>query len=445
MLLAVVVSILVLSVFGIEPESAAGLEKPNFVFVLTDDMRKDDLQFVPQTRRLLGGSGATFDNAFVTFAMCCPSRASILTGLYPHNHKILRNEARLGGGEPAFRHLDHSTLATWLDAAGYQTAYFGKYFNDYKGSYRPPGWDVWHAQGNPSIPRGTHETDFYAQLSEQFVRDSAGPGAPFLAYVAPHTPHPPANPPARYQKGFPNLRAPRTPAYDEKNVSDKPPWIRTLDRLSTAERNELDLEYRNRARELGTVDDLVGKLVGTLRATGELDNTYFIFTSDNGFRFGEHRMPPRKSTAYEPDIRVPLLVRGPGVTAGRNVNQMVINNDFAPTMADLAGVRPTRTVDGRSFAPLLRGNRPLWRTAFLVENPTGEVVPPYRAVRTDDRKKMVQYYTKGVREVYDLRSDPMELKNIQDAMPKKAVSRLQKRINALKDCSGTRCRAAEGP
>src|SRR5215216_5790079 len=251
------------------PQSAARSEKPNIVFVLTDDMRKDDLRFVPETRRLVGNRGMEFENAFVTFAMCCPSRASILTGLYPHNHRVFTNEAP-EGGEPGFRHLDGSTLATWLDGAGYRTALIGKYFNDYAGVYRPPGWDVWQPEGTDAL-RG--------QRAEDFIRASAQGTVPFFAYVGLHTPHPPAKPPARYADRYPNLRVPRTPDYNEKNVSDKPPWIRTADRLSQKEKDEADRLYRNRARSLLQVDDIMDRIYNALQDTGELGNTYIIFTS----------------------------------------------------------------------------------------------------------------------------------------------------------------------
>jgi len=183
-----------------------------------------------------------------------------------------------------------------------------------------------------------------------------------------------------------------------------------------------------------------------LQETGELDNTYIIFTSDNGFHFAEHRLrPPRKSTPYEPDIRIPLLVRGPDIAADTHRSQMVLNSDFGVTIADLAGVRPTRKVDGRSFAPILRGQSPSWRSAFLVENPTGKVVPAFRALRKSDGKKMTLFYNRGVREVYFLSEDPRELRNIQKSVPKGVKQRLQHRLDALKDCFGLSCHTAEGP
>jgi N-acetylglucosamine-6-sulfatase len=417
-------------------QSAARSEKPNIVFVLTDDMRKDDLRFVPETRSLVGNRGMEFDNAFVTFAMCCPSRASILTSLYPHNHLVFTNEAP-EGGEPGFRHLDNSTLATWLDDAGYRTALFGKYFNGYAGTYQPPGWDVWH----PNEP-----DTLRAQRAEHFIRASAQDKAPFFAYVALQTPHPPAKPPARYADRYPNLRVPRTRDFNEKYVSDKPYWIRTAHRVSSKGKDAADKLYRNRARSLLEVDDIMKRLYSALQETGQLDNTYIIFTSDNGFHFAEHRLhPPRKSTAYEPDIRIPLLVRGPGIAAGTHRSEMVLNNDLGVTMADLAGVRPTRKVDGRSFVPILRGNRPAWRSAFLVENPTSTVVPAFRTLRKSDGKKMTQFYNRGVLETYFLSEDPRELRNVHKSVPKGVKQRLQHRLNALKDCFGLSCRTAEGP
>ena len=272
------------------------------------------------------------------------------------------------------------------------------------------------------------------------------PAAPFFAYVAPHTPHPPAKPPARYSDRYPNLRVPRTRDYNEKDVSDKPHWIRTLDRLSQKEKDAADKLYRNRARSLLEIDDMMERLVTALRETGELNNTYIIFTSDNGFHFAEHRLqPPRKSTAYEPDIRIPLLVRGPGIAAGTHRSQMVLNNDLGVTMADLAGARPTRKVDGRSFVPILRGYSPAWRSAFLVENPTSRVVPAFRTIRKSDGKKMTQFYNRGVREIYRLSEDPRELKNVQTTVPEGVKQRLQHRLNALKNCFGSSCRTAEGP
>jgi N-acetylglucosamine-6-sulfatase len=298
------------------PQSAARSEKPNIVFVLTDDMRKDDLRFVPETRRLVGNPGMEFENAFVTFAMCCPSRASILTGLYPHNHRVFTNEAP-EGGEPGFRHLDNSTLATWMDDAGYRTALIGKYFNDYAKTHQPPGWDVWYPNGSDTLK---------ARRTEHFIRASAQGKVPFFAYVALHTPHPPAKPPARYADRYSNLRVPHTRDYNEKDVSDKPYWIRTAPRVSQKGKEAADKLYANRARSLLEVDDVMERLYTTLQERGELDNTYIIFTSDNGFHFAEHRLrPPRKSTAYEPDIRIPLLVRGPGIAAGTHRSQMVSN------------------------------------------------------------------------------------------------------------------------
>ena len=436
LLLATISSSLAIMGTWFGSQRAASSERPNIVFVLTDDMRKDDLRFVPETRRLVGNRGMEFDNAFVTFSMCCPSRASILTGLYPHNHRVFTNEAP-EGGEPGFRHLENSTLATWLHAGGYRTALFGKYFNDYAGTHRPPGWDVWHANESDAM---------VAQRAESFIRTSAEGPTPFFAYVAPHTPHPPAKPPARYADRYPHLRVPRTSDYNEKDVSDKPYWLRTANRLSQKEKDAADKLYRNRARSLLEVDDMMTRLYTALRETGELDNTYIVFTSDNGFHFAEHRLqPPRKSTAYEPDIKIPLLVTGPGIPAGTHRSKMVLNNDFGVTMADLAGVRPTRKVDGRSFAPILRGQSPTWRSAFLVENPTGRVVPPFRTLRRSDGKKMTQYYNKDVREIYYLSADPRELRNVQKSVPEDVKQRLQHRLNALKDCFGFSCRTAEGP
>src|SRR5215207_10208453 len=191
---------------------------------------------------------------------------------------------------------------------------------------------------------------------------------PFFMWLGTSAPHRNVDPPSRYADAFPNVTAPRPPSFNEEDVSGKPKWLREKPPLSESEISGVDEQYRTRLRTMLAVDDLIGRLVKRLRKSGELENTYILFTSDNGFVMGEHRRPQGKWSAYEEAMRVPLIVRGIGVPEGRTLPHMVLNNDFAPTFADLAGAKTPSFVDGRSFVPLLRSPSPpssKWRKAFL--------------------------------------------------------------------------------
>jgi N-acetylglucosamine-6-sulfatase len=442
--------------------------RPNIIFVLTDDLDAASISKVPSLQTYMAGEGKTFDNAFVTYSLCCPSRATILTGQYPHNHLVRSNGPPLGGFE-TFRDLgrERSTVATWLDDAGYETALFGKYLNGYGhhgGKHVPVGWDEWygvvgetHLNQNGQLV--TYEGDTYLDdalsgLAQDFVRRQERKDAPFFMYLSVHAPHAPAKPALRYEKLYEDLHAPRTPSFDEADVSDKPGWVRKLT-LSSAEKKHMDGLYRKRLRTLAGVGETIGGLLRTLEQTGKLDNTYIVFTSDNGYHMGQHRLGIGKEAAYEEDIRVPLIIRGPGVPAGTSSDEMVLNNDFAPTFADLAGLPPPDSVDGRSFAALLdtrQGNDPAsWRTAFEVrkwdtmkDDPSYKAVtsiPPYRAVRT--QRYLFVEYENGEHELYDLEKDPYELRNLYRSADPDLIAELDSRLQALGDCAGEGCRAAE--
>ena len=451
-----------------ERGSTEAANRPNIIFVLTDDLDAASVSKVPALEEYMADQGTTFDNAFVTYPLCCPSRATILTGQYPHNH-LVRGNAPPIGGYKTFRDLgrERSTLATWLDDAGYETALFGKYLNGYGKLGRhhvPAGWDEWYApvgatQVNQNGKVVTYEADTYLDdalsgLAQDFVRRQERKDAPFFVYLSVHAPHAPATPALRYEDLYEHLRAPRTPSFDEADVSDKPGWIRGLS-LDPAEEKRIDEFYRKRLATLAAVGEMIGGLLRTLEETGKLDNTYVVLTSDNGYHMGQHRLGLGKQTAYEEDIRVPLIIRGPGVPAGVSRDEMVLNNDFAPTFLDLAGVPPPDSVDGRSFASLLdkmRSNDPASRrTAFEVRNwgsqkdktPYRAVtsVPPYQAVRTQ-RYLYVEYESKE-HELYDLRKDPYELHNLYDSADRDLITELDGRLDELRDCAGQGCRAAE--
>jgi N-acetylglucosamine-6-sulfatase len=457
------------------PDQGAG-QRPNILFILADDMKATDLDYMPNTQTLLEKQGVQFTKAWVTRPLCCPSRATILRGQYAHNHKVWGNVPPSGGFWKFYEQgLEDSTIATWLDAAGYNTIFIGKYLNlygsDRDGNYAPtahvpPGWDRWHAwegtywgtdtkfdiNENCQIVTyyrsETHDTDLYAQTAERFIRQTAG-GAPFFMHLSPNAPHAPAYYAPRYADVFSDTPLPKPPSFNEKDVSDKPAWVRNEPLLSSTKVQELTRFYRDRLRALQSVDEMVGRLVDALRNIGELSNTYIVFTSDSGIYLGEHRLTD-KGAAYNASPRIPLLVRGPSVPQGVIRSQMVLNNDLAPTFADLGGAEVPSFVDGRSLKPLLTTSSPAsWRTAFLVEHRRSaeehtyvRAVPNYDAVRIS-RYHYVEYPTTGEKELYDLNADPYELTNIYASASPTLLSDLKTRLDALKSCAGAECKRAE--
>jgi arylsulfatase A-like enzyme len=265
-------------------------------------------------------------------------------------------------------------------------------------------------------------------------------------WLGTHAPHKPAIPPPRYADRFPNAVAPRPPSFDEADVSDKPGWVRQKAPLTSTEKSGLDTFYRNRLRSMLAVDDLVGKVVDSLRDSGKLSNTYIVFTTDNGMSMGEHRRDIAKWSAYEEDMKVPLIVRGPNVPEGVKRTHTVLNNDFAPTFAQLGRVPVPSFVDGRSFVPLLRSGPPApsnWRSAFLEEavaNAVGR--PAFKAVRTSQH--LWVEYANGERELYDLAEDPYELQSLHQTASADLEQRLSSTLDRLRDCARDGCRTAEG-
>src|SRR5215212_7031000 len=336
--------------------SAQAAQKPNIVFILTDDMRYGDLKYMPKTRSLLKQKGRSFENAFVSNPLCCPSRATIMRGQYAHNTGVWRNGGSDGGWH-TYREKgrERDNVATRLNAAGYRTGLFGKYLNGYHGTtYVPQGWDKWFADlGKPGYfnydvnDNGTirhfgakasdYSTDVLSRQTKQFIGTSAAQGKPFFAYVTPSAPHAPAKPAPRDVHTHDGVKAPRLPSFNERDVSDKPPWIRQLPRLTTRKITQEDTRQEGRIESLQAVDDLVERVVDKLRNTGQLSHTYIFFTSDNGFHLGEHRIAFGKGRPYEEDIHMPLVVRGPGIAAGSTTYKLVLNTDYLPTFTDLAG------------------------------------------------------------------------------------------------------------
>src|SRR4051794_34258918 len=439
--------------------------KPNIVLVMTDDQ---DVSLVTQMPNLqaLARQGATFTHAYYNDPLCAPSRATILTGLYDHDTGVTANDHRLffDAGLPG------RTIAVWLPAAGSPPGSVGKYLNEYPppspATYVPPGWDYWvahlgettnetwrsssefdydlnnngtvvHRGGTPA----DYATNVYRAKAVGFVREAVADRVPFFLELATHAPHFPATPAPRDSALFPALQAPRVPSFNEADVSDKPAYVRALPRFDPA---NVDAKYRQRARSLRAVDDALGAITDALAASGRLASTYVVFTSDNGFELGPHRIGGQKSTPYEETVRMPLYVRGPGVRAGIVLRHMVGNVDLAPTFAAWAGTTMPGVIDGRSFASLLRPGAPgpgAWRQAYPLDQLSRVGIPSWQGVRTR-RYTYVEYAT-GERELYDDNADPYQLRNFAATADPGLLARLARRTAALADCKGDGCRTFE--
>lgn len=452
-------------------DSAPAHPKPNIVVIVTDDADTASFAHMPKTASLLLDQGTFFPNFFITLSLCCPSRVTFLRGQYAHNHRVLTSGAP-DGGFATFQqhHLDDSTVATWLQGTGYRTALIGKYLNGYpkdsNRSYIPPGWSEWYAavgdhaysQFNYTLNENgilhdyekapaDYGTDVLTSKAASFIRRASRANTPFFLYLTPLAPHWPAAPAPRYAYLFPGAKAPRTPAFDEADVSDKPKYIQNLPRI----RPPLDELYGKRLRSMQAIDDMVASVVHQLARQGVLNNTYIFFTSDNGFMLGQHRIGGGKRVPYEESTRVAMIVRGPGVPKGETRQHLTANTDIAPTLADLTGVDTPSFVDGRSLVPLLGSDPPPlaeWRHALLLEYWPGRVdqrsllqVPRFSGVRTQ-HLAYIEYAT-GERELYDLRADPDELDNAAATADRVTLTELSHLVAALKTCEGDGCHDAE--
>nr|WP_322681677.1 sulfatase [Nostoc sp. DedQUE03]MDZ7977172.1 sulfatase [Nostoc sp. DedQUE03]MDZ8044026.1 sulfatase [Nostoc sp. DedQUE02] len=553
------IGVLVVNVLLSAPQKAfAQTSKPNIVFVLVDDMDADTIniapeKYAPHIKSLLIDKGVTFPNFFVDVSLCCPSRTSILRGQYAHNTGVLNNSRDEGGFQQAHKNkLEQETIATSLKANGYRTALIGKYLNGYPDTVRddddkipdtyvPPGWTEWYSPmekgknknkakgyGNPYTQYGytlnqkgrlvkygnnpeDYGTDVYTGFARNFIKNSARDNKPFFLYFAPFNIHSPYTSADRYKPLFrdPKIKAPRLDNFNEAGTDaggfkTKPQFMRKhLKRLNKRQIDFVDKSYRKRLRSLQSVDDAVNKLVDTLKESGQLDNTYIVFTSDNGYKQGIHRISLGKESAYEEDIRLNLFVRGPGIPAGKKLPQIVGNIDFFPTFADIAGVQPPRFVDGRSFLPLLKGTTEprKWRSAFLIEHTLSkknaleaeddldndllqleeeersqladeddldnDVVqledeeqsqladeeqsrrkkkqqvkfPTYQAIRT--RNYTYVEYETGAKELYDMKKDPYQLDNLASKADRALLQRLANRLSKLRTCKADSCQAIE--
>jgi arylsulfatase A-like enzyme len=442
------------------------------VFVLTDDLSQNLVRYMPHVLQMQRG-GETFSSYFVTDSLCCPSRASILTGRFPHDTRVFDNSPPEGGYETfSERGEQRETFAVALQRVGYRTALMGKYLNGYRpnapgGKLVPPGWSEWDVAGDGYPEYGYHMNsdghvraygyrpgDYLTNVIERkglsFIDSSAAARRPFLLELATFAPHSPYTPARRDYGEFPGLRAPRTPAFNTVGT-EEPAWLRSFQPLGPFQVAKIDAKFRERAQAVQAVDRMIGAIETELAAKGLARDTYIVFSSDNGLHMGEHRLRPGKLTAFDTDINVPLIVTGPGVPAGRTVGQMSENIDLCPSFEELAGAQVPPSVDGHSLLALWHGRRaPAWRRDVLIEH-HGRVLdagdpdlpsrgsgnpPSYEAIRTP-RSLYVEYAT-GEREYYDLRRDPFELHNLAAALSRGRERRLHRTLVRIEDCHGAR-------
>ena len=447
-------------------ESRLADTRPNIIVILTDDQPFQTVDYMPTVRNVLAAQGVDFTNGFVTTPLCCPSRVSILTGEYVHNHQVYTDRMPLGGA-PKFK--DASSVAVWLHDAGYRTAYYGKYLNNYEDltplGYVPPGWDDWGAflsknlagenvgensaklqyyfnfslseNGTPvEYPKtkANFSADVVTQKAVDFINDTRN--QPFFLFVGYYNPHSPYISAPRHQDTFrdPSEWIPyRPPDFNEKNVNDKPKYVQALETLSP---EEVDITYKQILRSLLSVDDGVASILNALDKTGLRQKTIIVYLTDNGLTVGDHRFGFSKNCPYEACVKVPFIVYAPGYYAPRVDTHLVANIDLAPTFADLAGIPIPSSVNGMSLAPLLKDSNAPWRDEILFEHwPTeegvGSTIPEFYSIRTPDWK--YTEYSTGERELYDLKNDPYELNNLAGQwMYRDIQADLAKRLAELK-------------
>jgi N-acetylglucosamine-6-sulfatase len=392
------------------PAEAGPPAPPNIIVIMVDDQYPLDTveRAMPFLRSRPGGHWTHFTDATNSTPLCCPSRATFLTGLYADQHGVTRND----NGE----NLDvTSTLPVWLHDNGYRTGLVGKYLNNWPLGPIPPGWDRWRAfkgkvtykgyriqreNGTVTAP-GAYSTHYLGDQGVRFVQTSAG-DQPFFLWLSFNAPHGPAVPPPEYADVPVALT--KTPAYNEDDVSDKPDYIAELGKT----RKTLRREWRVAYRQSMAVDDQIGDLWLALTQTGELDNTIILYTTDNGFAYGAHRWK-KKRVPYEESVLTPLMVRYPTGPSGNRLDDSPVSNvDLAATIADLAGMAAPAT-SGLSFRPVLDGTGTFNREGARILFRDDPIIPDYDGVRTPEWK-YVRYAT-GECELYDLSADPYELDN----------------------------------
>ncbi|XP_065829201.1 N-acetylglucosamine-6-sulfatase-like [Oscarella lobularis] len=468
---------------------------PNIVFVLTDDqdIKLGGLTPMKNARKLIQDEGATLDNFFVTTPVCCPSRATILTGLYPHNihstdgsgcmHMNVTNSV-----------FEAEMLGNWLQKTGYVTGQYGKLLNPNgvapyckkTGAQKLPGFDDYLTMCNDGryfknafsyngryFESGTNPSDYLTSIlgnyTIKFINEALKKGQPFFTYIAPHAPHVPATPAPWYADAFSNLTAPRTPNYNYSALDHH--WVVRQQQPLTAdkEEGEIDELFRNRWRTLLSVDDLIVAVVNLLKSKGELDNTYIMLTSDHGYQLGQFRLPMCKLQVYEHDIRVPFLIRGPGIEAGSHFKGISGNVDIAPTIMELAGAKVPEFMNGKSFVKQVVKTKAdsapgSWREMYMIEywslgnvtrmdhlvDGTNNTYLAARLINDTHNYVYAEFYNSRTElsfgtpveyELFDIDKDPFQLKNLYGTATadQKLVDEFKLFIHKEYGCTGAQC------
>ena len=414
----------------------AGPRPPNVLVILTDDQRWDAmgcagnrLVRTPNMDRL-AAEGVRFANVFVTTSLCSPSRASLLSGQYARQHRVLNNFTEYPNTLPSYPRR--------LKDAGYETAYIGKWHMGEDNDERRPGFDHWFSHRGQGNYFDTEFNDdgtrrkvpgYYTTVVTDHAIDwlRKPHDRPFLLILGQKAPHGgPIQPEPRFEHALDSVRIPRPANADDYAAPDKPAWLKesypTWHGLGGPLYGQKDYDRFVRAylATLLSVDESIGRIYDTLRSLGQLDHTVLVFTSDNGFVLGEHGRVDKR-TAYEESLRIPLIVRYPPLArAGTVVSNLVTSLDLAPSLIDLAGARPLRDIHGASWKPLLAGKRTRWRESFLYEynfEKQFPYTPNVRALRTTDWKFIRYPHGDGspdrfTAELYDLVRDPLEQHNL---------------------------------
>ena len=446
----------------------------NVVMILADDLDWAAFNQVPRLAALKK-EGTTLSNFVVTNSLCCPSRTSFMRSQYVHNHQVLSNVKATGGGWEAFaaRGLDKDCLPTWLQKTGVNTSLIGKYLNGFPNgtpalTYIPPGYDYFVTstsknqayQGfdytlneNGTLKDyGRKPADFMnAVLVKNATAYLKSVKAPFFMEFASYNPHTPAPFEAKYAKTHTTDVIPRTPAFNTAGTNELG-WLAGREVLTEKRVANLDRLWQKRLRSTESIADTYEALQAQLKATGHSDDTLIILTSDNGYHAGVHRLATGKQTAYKEDAVVPAIFIGPGIAKGAVIPQITSMVDLGPTISSIFGAKTPSYIDGRNLAPLLRGETQTpWRTAALTENLarttpgdpdySPDAVPPFHALRSENW--LYVEYLNGDVELYDLKTDPFEMNNVQASTNPAIVTQLRSQLQALRNCKGATCRVAD--
>ncbi|KAJ3137228.1 hypothetical protein HK100_000736 [Physocladia obscura] len=491
-------------------ETSDSPKRPNIIFILTDDqdVHMDSLEYMPFVKKHLIDKGTLFKNHFTTTAICCPSRVSLLKGQFAHNTKFVDVHGEHGGYDKFLREgLNNEYLPKWLQSAGYATYYVGKFLNGYaipNYDQTPGGWNVFDTLVHPYVYdnfhpvfarngekindyEGTFQVDViqdkdavlnYLWTALEILGDALGPAKdeqkPFFLYLAPTAPHTeilfPKNggadgkpyvkvqmtqaiPAKRHANLFPDAQVPRRKNFNTADVSGKPGYIAQLPLLDEKEIENLDHWYRQRLRSLQAVDELVDSVVKAVEEAGQSDNTYIFYSSDNGYHLGLHRLNAGKTTPYEDDVNIPLIVRGPGVAHGAvRKDSSSTHTDIAPTFVKIAGaaneayefdgtpipIHSEEVEDANRESFAVEFWRPYESETFQIPNIEENI---YRSVRVvgKDYSYLYTVWCTGHRELYNHKTDPEQITNIYKEASVSLINRLDALLVALKDCIGSQC------